>query len=189
MENNGNVFWYLIPNQTDNTNISYHIQANDTAGNSKKTDEYTFKVDLSPITENDIRFSHYFGMVGQNITIYVDIYNNESETANWKVSIKDEFGTIILDNASVSIGPKKWGSTSANYMIPSDADGKIITFMVKIYGSGEKDSETAEFDVASSFTGAKPVKSFDPSLPLLFLAVVFAALLSIKSKNKRRKQK
>ena len=148
---------------------------------------WSFTVDSSPITVDSITFSHYLARVGQIITIYVEVYNNGISTVNWNVNITANYGTLNY-NGSLNINSNSTNTAYTSYLIPSDADGETITFTVRIYSSGVIDSQTATFEVASSFTGGKPVKSFDISLSMIFIVVVFAALLSLKGKHKRRKQ-
>ncbi|MEW6069279.1 MAG: integrin alpha [Candidatus Thermoplasmatota archaeon] len=202
--------WVVWNFSTDGDYHRVEIVVKDYANNTA-VKEWSFVVDSTPVTPGDIRFSHYHAREGQNITIYVTIYKNETTPG------EVEFTVIIRNHAGDSLAI--YNATTGE-LIPN---GKFIigkgTFItVKAYDiiveKGDKTTDVtgrkylaATYTVIVNNSTASPEKEIErqtaifpivylepppapvPSFEITFVAVLGASLLIALISTLRKRKK
>ncbi|MDI6887331.1 MAG: hypothetical protein QMC98_01655, partial [Candidatus Thermoplasmatota archaeon] len=178
-----------------------YIYVRDNANNSAEI-IWTFTLDSTPITPNDIRFSHYNAMPGQRIKINVTIYKNETthdhvkfrviilnpkgiELCNKIITINREtFRSIEIEDTVEELGEERTDLAGRKYLA-----GNYTVRVIRVFGpppTREIDRQTAILPIVYLKPPPEPVSSFEITLVSVLVAAVLAALISTLKKRQNK---
>ncbi|MDI6708805.1 MAG: Ig-like domain-containing protein, partial [Candidatus Thermoplasmatota archaeon] len=178
-----------------------YIYVRDNANNSAEI-IWTFTLDSTPITPNDIRFSHYNAMPGQRIKINVTIYKNEtthdhvkfrviilkgisSELYNGIITIaRETFWSIEIEDIVEALGEERTDLAGRKYLA-GNYTVRVIKKMGPMPGE-EIDRQTAILPIVYLKPPPEPVSSFEITLVSVLIAAVLAALISTLKKRQNK---